>query len=242
MCFWTRRARAFTIQGVRRKLRHSRTSRGWLTHSSGHNRLAACAAALLLAACSFLPITLDLSYVPGEPRPLQAVGIHALKYSIAVVDGRVQRGSLELCRRGGAFGGRVRASRDLRLVVANALAAELHNHDLSVVRVRDSDVVLDVVLVEWICGIRQIGERTELYNLIEGGVSVRDAATGRITLGDLPFEVMKRRRAGSVIPGSTYKEVIEEALGEFSRRVVRHPDVLIAAQAVAARRPDAESD
>jgi hypothetical protein len=187
-------------------------------------------------------MTLDLDYVPGEPRPLQAVGIHALKYSVAVVDGRVRRGSLELCRRGGAFGGKVRASRDLRRVVANALAAELHNHDLSVVRMRDSDLALEIVLVEWICGIRQVGGRTELYSLIEGDVSVRDTATGGVPLGDLRFEVMKRRNVGSVIPGSQYEGVIEEALGEFARRVVRHPDVLIAVQAVSARRSNGESD
>jgi len=200
------------------------------------------AAAALLAGCGFLPLTLDLSYVPGEPRPLGAVGVHALSYAVAVVDGRDRQGSLELCRRGGAFGAAVRASRDLRLTVANALAAELRSHDLSVVRARDSDVTLDVVLVDWACGLRNVGGRGELYSLIEGAVTVRASATDSVPLSDLRFDLVKRQHVGSVIPGSKYQEVLEEALGEFSRRVVRHPDILIAVQAVAAQLAEADSE
>jgi len=204
--------------------------------------MAGALAAGLLSGCSALPVTLDLAYLPAEPRPLRAAGVHALSYAVAVVDARERQGSLELCRRGGAFGGAVRAARDLRLTLANAIAEELRSHDLRVVRAADSDVTLQVLLVDWLCGVRELGDRRDVYALVEGEVTVRETATGTTPLEELRFEVVRRKPVGSSVRGSQYREVLEEALGEFSRRVVRHPDVLIAVQTVAARLPEAASE
>ncbi len=188
---------------------------------------------VLLSACTGLPVTLDLSYVPDEGRPLRASGIHTLSYGVAVLDRREPPGSRDLCRRGGAFGGAVRASRDLRVTVANAIAAELLNHDLKVVPVRDSDVTLQVGLLDWVCGVRETEGRRGVSGLIEGEVTVLETSTGRAPLRDLRFEAVRRRSVGAFLWASRYGEVLDDVLGEFSRRVVRHPDVLIAVQAVA---------
>ncbi len=194
------------------------------------SRLRSVALALALAApaCGH---TLDVEHRP-KPSALPAAGLQRLVFLVEVED--VRAGDpRELGSGAGGFpsGGSLSLSRNAADVVRDAVQNQLRSHDLRVVDdPARANARLRISLDHVYC-CSQVGDG--LRATLEGEVTVVDRA-GR---GRGPTVIVSRigRPVSGFTSGRTYQRAFEAALGDFAARAVRHPDVLIALQQVAAQ-------
>ena len=120
-------------------------------------RAAAALAAALSLGCFAWPATVDLSYAPQRAQPIDAAGIHELRFCVRVSDHREVGDPRNVGLRAGTPLGApaVRSTRDAAEVVRDALVAELRSHDLRVAPIERCDALIEVAL-------------TDLYALADG--------------------------------------------------------------------------
>ena len=203
--------------------------------------LAALAAGAMAAGCFVWPATVDLSYAPVRAHDLDAAGIHELRFAVRVFDRRAIGDPRDVGRRAGPQlrPPPVRSTRDAAEVVRIALSEELRSHDLRVTPVERADVLLEVDLTDLYVLAEQKGrgplQGGEVEGHVGGRVRVIDPRSGR-TLFDLPLA--ERDEVHSLLlTARKYEWALNAALGRFARRVVRHPDLLIAVQRINRREP-----
>lgn len=196
-------------------------------------KAAAGLAALLAAGCFAWPATVDLAYRPGDARPLDAAGIHALRFCVGVRDQRAIGDPRNVGQRAGPVLGapEVRSTRDAADVVRDALVAELRSHDLQAGVVAPCDARVEVDLTD----LYALAEGSEVEGHVGGAVRVLEPGAGGALL-DLP--VAGRSEVHSMLlTARKYEWALNAALAEFAQRAVRHPDFLIAVQKLSPRAP-----
>lgn len=199
--------------------------------------LALPCAALLCAGCYLWPARVDLYAYDHEVHELPAAGLYDLTYGVEAVDAREIDDRRDLGRRRGTlvYKPRVLARQDPARVAAGGVVAELRRYDLEVVHRSEADVVLRVILERFsVQSLRPAHpfemEGGQLRAVIEALVEVVDGQSGRVVAG---VPIATEGEAGSMLLSARYYEyALADALTEFSARAVRHPDVLIAIQAI----------
>ncbi len=174
-------------------------------------------------------------YHPAPGRQIDAAGIHRLRFAVRAFDRRAIGDPRNVGRRAGPplRSPPVLSTRDVDEVVRDALIQELRHHDLRVTAPDRCDVLIEVELTDFYALVEGGGSRGplqggEVEGHITGEVRVFAGRSGDLRL-DLPF-----RGFGSVdtllLTARKYEWALNAALADFAQRVVRHPDVLIAAQ------------
>ncbi len=199
-------------------------------------RAAAALAAALSSGCFAWPATVDLSYAPLRAQPIDAAGVHELRFCVRVRDRREIGDPRNVGQRAGTPLGAptVRSTRDAADVVRDALVAELRSHDLRVAPIERCDALIEV-------------ELTALYALASGqrrgplqGGEIEGHVAGELRVLDrrggaayLDLAVAGREAVDSMLlTARKYEWALNAALADFAQRAVRHPDFLIAVQEV----------
>ncbi len=191
----------------------------------------------LLSGCFFWQANVDLGTYPHRARSLPAAGIHDLTFSVKAVDQREVAAPRDVGVRRGTIlhQPRVVSSEDPERIVRKGVVHELRLHDLRVVREGQSVVHLRVRLLALFVNADQGPvflnmEGGGVRAFIEGEVDILDGQTGRL-VATVP--VVADGDASSMLLSARYYEyALNAALTEFSARVVRHPDTLIAVQSL----------
>lgn len=195
--------------------------------------------ALLASGC--WPARVNLGYEPGRARPLPAAGLHDVSYCVSVVDDRLTDDPLRVGQRRGPlfFRPSVRARSEPAEAVRRAVIAELRSRDLKVTPEQACDVHFHIHLEQLFVSTpdgADMGDldrgtiRANAQGLVEVWDHRRDELQGsHVVDADSHFQSL-------ILTARKYEWTLNEALGEFARRVVRHPDGLIAIQEIGARR------
>ena len=199
-------------------------------------RAAAALAAALSFGCFAWPATVDLSYAPLRAQPIDAAGVHELRFCVRVRDRREIGDPRNVGQRAGTPLGAptVRSTRDAADVVRDALVAELRSHDLRVAPIERCDARVEVELTALyaLADGQQRGplQGGEIEGHVAGAVEVFDRQGGAAYLD---LAVAGRASVHSMLlTARKYEWALNAALADFAQRAVRHPDFLIAVQSV----------
>ncbi len=191
-----------------------------------------------LSGCFLWPARVNLESYAHRVDTLPAAGIHGLGYSVEVVDERGLDDPHDMGTRRGSilYKPKVIAHGEPAVGARAGIRQELRLHDLRVVGRDESDVHLRVRLQTFYAHAKESAVLLDLEGgsvraFIEGEVDVLDGRSGRL-VATVPISASGE--AGSPLLSARYYEyALNNALTEFSARVIRHPDVLIAVQDIA---------
>ncbi len=160
-------------------------------------------------------------------------------FAVEVEDKREQEDPRELCANDALFRfGSLRSRRDPAEIVREAIVREFESHDLRVEERPKSQLVIHTELLQFTCWTAAASggpiARKGARALIETKISVRDTATGEEYYWFNPRHEGEYRDLSFLYTADPYRSAFENALDRFARRLVQRPQILLAAQRVAA--------
>jgi uncharacterized lipoprotein YajG len=188
-----------------------------------------------LAGCATNDVNLTYRSEPGHRSTLSAV--KPLVFTVQVDDQReaADRDRVALRWKGGLAETRIKATRDVTLVLMEALAAELQNneHHVRPKGAASVDAALHFGLKKyWCCEIRILGsfESVHAAATIQGNIDIFDARNERLMSKPISSTYLNVVGRNPV----EFEPMLNGVLSEFIRNLARDPDVVTALRGIRA--------
>jgi uncharacterized lipoprotein YajG len=188
-----------------------------------------------LAGCATNDVNLAYRPEPGHRSTLSAV--KPLVFAIQVDDQReaADRDRVALRWKGGLAETRIKATREVTLVLMEALTAELENNDHHVRPQGDASVnaALHFALKKyWCCEIRVLGafESVHAAATMQGNIDLFDARNERLMSKPISSTYLNVLSKNAV----EFEPMLNGVLSEFIRNLARDPDVVTALRGIRA--------